>query len=102
MSTLARFRADPEVIRVGIRRERGGWLVTVSYRGAIRYGTVPAQGGRAERRIRIRESPTGKPITAWSEDVEAAVMRALKDAEKHGMAGIDLGMGRAHDHPQAV
>jgi len=70
-----RFRADPEKVRVSIRRQSAGWLATVSSR------------------------VTGHFWSSLDKDPEKAVFRALKNADGADLAGIDLDMQWAYDHP---
>ena len=74
---LVRWRANPEKIRVSIRRSKFNkrWQVTVTCRA------------------------TGQFVTCKSLSPERATMRALKLAEKAGYDGTDLGMGWAYRHP---
>ncbi len=72
---FARFRADPAKVRVRVRRCENGthWSVEVS------------SGGMA-----VYRADTGP---------RKALVRALRAAEAAGLPGIDLGMGRAYEHP---
>jgi hypothetical protein len=72
---VSRFRADPETVRVGVRRHDDGFLVTIALCDGS--GTVVQQGRTAH----------------------AAVFRALHAAVRQGFAGVDLDMGRAYNHP---
>ena len=74
---LARFRADPFRVRVGVRRlDDGRWCVTITPRGpGVEVGTV-------HRRLK------------------AALWRALCLAEWREMPGIDRAMGWSYQHPQ--
>ena len=76
MMFLTRFRADPALVRVGIRPHKGLWYVTISSR--------PLGRGVIER---MHKSPKG------------ALVLALRAAEAVGFPGIDLGMGSAYEHP---
>jgi hypothetical protein len=75
---LARFRANPRKVRVGIRREDGGWVATVALRAGGRMFEARATGPRK------------------------AVVKALLMADASGMDGIDLGMGWTYEHPQTL
>lgn len=73
---VARFRADPAKVRVGIRWVHDRWMVTVE----------------------SRTDPTLQ-ITASRTDPEVAVTAALNTAYDFGIIGVDLGMCRTYDHP---
>ncbi len=72
---LARFRADPAKVRVGVRRTEQGWYVRVISRSDGRQHSAVDTGPRK------------------------ALVRALRAAEAAGLPGIDLGMGWAYEHP---
>ena len=74
---LVRFRADPQKIRVSVRRSRGGgWVAFVIPRGE------PGPYHRARHRYAYR-----------------AVILALTAAERAGVDGVDLSMSWAFLHP---
>ena len=79
---LARFRADPELVRVGVR------VVSRSGQNKMYQVTVSAKSGFYPS-VEIRSC-----------NAVAAIGRALVAAEKAGIPGIDLGLQRAYDHPQ--
>ena len=76
---LARFRADPELVRVSIRREGDMWRAIVGERDE-EAATVPRQ---------------------WdlSPDPKGAINGALRQARNANMPGIDLDMQWTYDHP---
>lgn len=74
---LARFRANPHIVRVSIRRDDGGWAVAV-------------QELRGYRRI----------ARAWNKSPAKAVVVAMRIAESECFGGIDMGMDWTYDHPQ--
>lgn len=76
---MPRFRADPEKVRVSIRR---------SYICANYFA-------------RVKSLETGKGIVCYDDDPEAAVNNALISAKKAGVEGIDLLMEWSYDHPQS-
>jgi hypothetical protein len=73
VETLARFRADPHKVRVGVRRMMNGWsaYVRTNDRGCIESGSTP----------------------------EIAIGKALAEANKCHMPGVDVLMERAYEHP---
>ncbi len=77
--TLARFRANPHTIRVGVRAITATmWKATITLRDGkrprvVRYGTTAAR----------------------------AVALALREASNRKYPGIDIGMGWAYEHPQS-
>lgn len=76
MKKLARFRADPALIRVAIRNAYPRWRATV-----------------CERKY---------PLCSWSAydvDPVKAVDKALAKAARAEADGIDLDMQWAYDHP---
>lgn len=74
---LARFRADPSRVRIGISRDGHAWTATVSSRtGITAYGR------------------------STSVDPKNAVRKALQAARDRGVDGVDLGMQWAYEHPQ--
>lgn len=74
---LARFRVDPRRVRVALRgNARDGWVVTVGPRG----GTFPI-------------------CSAASDVPRNAMLRALYQADRLGIPGIDLAMGWSYEHP---
>src|SRR5580698_11376899 len=73
--TIARFRANPEKVRVAVRRVGDEWEATVS----------------------IRDNPH-RVLKASSMYPERAVLTALRLAAK--WEGVDLDMQWAYDHPQ--
>lgn len=77
--TLVRLRADPEKVRVSIRRvEPRWWRVTI----ASRCG--------------------GGILSTGATEPREALARALRWANETRMDGIDLDMQRAYKHPQKV
>lgn len=74
----ARFRADPEKVRVsiGYHRKVGACIATVSSR-----------------------EPFGGVARQAHEDPELAVLLALKQARRLGMPGIDLDLTWSYAHP---
>ena len=76
---LIRFRADPKKVRVSIRKVDVAYIVSI---------TSVVDG-------------CGECIVQESAIIpRAAILRALKSADKLGMQGIDTGMQWAYDHPQ--
>jgi len=77
---LARFRADPERVRVAVRRCGSEWMASVSTRnggqGAIEY-------------------------VAFGVLAEVAVMAALGMADDYSLDGVDFDMNWTYDHPWA-
>jgi len=73
---LARFRASPRKIRVGIRPWSGGWVAVIT------------------------ERLTGRHVAACGRTAARALVRAYQAAEDQGLDGIDRWMGWAYDHPQ--
>ncbi len=73
---LARFRVDPEKVRVSIRRTRDVWMVCVATRDGM-YELVCCS----------EKSP------------KKALVRCLHAAEESNMPGIDLGMDCSYEHP---
>lgn len=73
---LARFRADPEKVRVGIRRHEDLWYVRISARDGSR-GTIE----------NIGKHPN------------ATLMVALRKAWHFKMPGVDFYMDWAYPHP---
>lgn len=74
---LARFRADPWRVRVGVRRlDDGRWRVTITPRGR------------------------GVEVCAIHPRLKAALWRALCRAEWQEVPGVDRSMGWAYQHPQ--
>ena len=76
---LERFRADPSMVRVGIRALGVNWYA----------------------RVYPRDEP-GAGIAAVGDTAPKAVDAALILAAKERMPGIDLGMQWAYPHPFAV
>jgi len=76
---LARFRADPAVVRVAWRNHDGLWLVTITTRDGHR--------GPVQKMARC-------PLRAMA--------MALRSAEDFGIPGIDLGMQWSYRHPQQI
>lgn len=76
--SLARFRVDPERVRVGIRQSGRTYIVTV------------------ESRIH-----SGVYVTSRSLDPRRAVRNALAKAEAC-IPGIDIGMQWVYDHPYGL
>lgn len=74
---LARFRADPRKIRIGLRFHGVVWVVSISVRGESR-----------DRVVRVSES------------ARKALVRALTAAAELEVPGIDVGMQWSYDHPQ--
>ena len=74
---LARFRANPSKVRIGIRREETWWVATVSSR-----------------------DPRGPVYQATATGPRKALVKALLSADADGLDGVDLSMGWAYDHPQ--
>lgn len=74
---LARFRADPSRVRVGVRRVGALTMVTIS-----------------------STTPDGPSVIAVHSGPRKALVLALREAEYHGIGGIDLAMGSAYPHPQ--
>jgi len=72
---LVRWRANPEKIRVSIRKSNEFWLVTV------------------------RSLITDDFVFATCTDPEEAVMNALEKAELENFDGVDIGMQWAYTHP---
>ena len=81
---LARFLADPQKVRVGIRRlECGDWLATVAMKGPR----------HPSARVTMTELSSVAPTP------DAAVLIALQRAAQH-IPGIDLECWSAYEHPQ--
>lgn len=76
MRALARFRADPSKVRVGVRAFGHLWVARVEPRGV-----------------------EGAWVEAIGETPAAAVDDALEGADNENMPGIDLGMGSSYEHP---
>ncbi len=76
MSEYVRLRANPEKVRVSLRRRGQGWIA---------YVEVLADG-----RLTVAESFTAA----------MAVEQALAEADDNGFDGIDLGCDWAYRHPQ--
>ena len=75
---LARFRADPAKIRIGVRRTGDVWTATIARRDTFEYAV--AVGRTAVR----------------------ALVLAFQHAEAVGLKGIDRWMQWAYDHPQGA
>lgn len=75
---LARFRADPKKVRVAVRKMEDGFICTIG------------------PRVRDDEHPKR---WAFGRTARSAIFRALHDAERQGMPGIDMSMGWAYEHP---
>ncbi len=82
--TLVRLRANPEKVRVAIRRCGKDWVATVSPREPV----VDADGYPVEFEV-------------CEADAAAAVFDALISADGR-MPGVDLGMEWAYQHPQVA
>lgn len=83
MKKLVRFRADPEKVRVSIRRMGWqGWRVTVELR---------------------RANPHFGKCVCIDKDLNAAMRCALQDAsdmfKRFKVKGLDLDMQQAYEHP---
>jgi hypothetical protein len=78
MEKLARFRADPALVRVAVHRGRSGWW----------WACITSRDGTDERTFAATNTHPSK-----------AIMTALERADTGGMAGIDLNMDRVYDHP---
>lgn len=76
---LARFRADPNRVRVGIRREGDKWRATVGVRGLDSVGDE------------VSVTAVDRP--------EKVITAALRLARNHGIKGIDLDMQWTYPHP---
>lgn len=78
---LVRFRADPELVRVAVRRcsGMGPWGVYVSV-----------------SRVGMSDTPD---IVVHGLTPTSALMMALEAAEERGVPGIDLGMENVYEHP---
>lgn len=72
---LVRWRANPNKIRVSIRKSNQFWRATV------------------------RSLITDDFVFATSSDPEEAVMNALEKAELENFDGVDIGMEWAYTHP---
>jgi hypothetical protein len=72
---LVRWRADPEKIRVSIRKLGTSYEATIT------------------------SLITHEALSCMSYDPEGAVMNALEEAELENFDGIDLRMEWAYDHP---
>lgn len=81
---LARFRADPRRVRIGVRRSNGGWV----------------GGGDRAWDVTITSRGSGMVVTRRDRSPLKALVKALRCAEESGMPGIDLGMQWAYNHPQ--
>ena len=77
MRETGRFRADPALVRVGVRKHKKLWYCVITSRDGSR-GPVEAMH-----------------IRPWG-----AVNNALVAADTLGIPGIDLGMDWVYDHPQ--
>lgn len=75
--TLTRFRADPRKVRVSICRDGDVWVAHVAPRDAPHI----AWGSCRHRRA------------------AAAIVLALRQAERASLDGVDMSMGRAYPHP---
>lgn len=75
---LARFRANPGVVRVSIRQAGDRWIAFVA----------------------PRDVTAGLSFYYNSSDPKCAVLKALQLAQRKGMPGIDLDLQWAYDHPQ--
>jgi hypothetical protein len=64
-----RLLVDPSVLRVSIRREDEGWLVTIQRQ--------PPAEWRSPR------------VSSWSTRVEDAIKGALNEAARQGLPGLD-------------
>lgn len=77
---LARFRADPRKVRIRVRRlvDRNEWEVGIFGR-----------------------SRTGDGVGVWESHKypTRALVLALRRAEEENLAGLDLPMSWAYDHP---
>lgn len=73
---LVRFRANPDKVRVGVQRQEGGFIVTVS----------------------TRVGPELK-AEAFATSAKKALVKALLAAEKIDLPGLDLSMGWTYKHP---
>lgn len=74
----ARFRADPNKVRVSIRREKGQW------------------------RVHVESRVTGARSSALGNSPRWTMMSALKRAERMKIEGIDLDMQWVYDHPWGI
>lgn len=85
--TLVRLRANPEKVRVAIRRCGREWVATVSPRGS-----------------HPLLDPNGEPVEfeTCEADPAAAVFDALLSADSYELPGVDLGMEWAYQHPQVA
>jgi hypothetical protein len=72
----ARFRADPQKLRVSIRDYVGAWRVAI----------VPRDG-------------SGTGVWAWGTSPKKALAAALQKAERANMPGLNLSLSWAHEHP---
>lgn len=76
--TPTRFRADPKLVRVGIRTSPDGSYVA----------TVSARDGSGHV-VKMGDSP-------WD-----AICSALHEADRQNFSGIDLHMQWAYEHPHS-
>jgi hypothetical protein len=76
---MARFRANPNKVRVSIRHKDGGWLAIISPRDRLCVTWA-----------------------AWHVSPVRAMVKALRLAERANLDGIDLDMQWAYDHPMAI
>ncbi len=77
MDNLTRFRANPNVLKVSIRKTDNGWSARI-----------------------MRRDESGIYYGYHSTDPRRAVLKVLHIAHRMGMAGIDLQMQWAYIHPQ--
>ena len=76
-ASLARFRAAPAMVRVSIRRDGDAWVAHVTPRDAPH---IPWGSCRHRR-------------------AAAAIVLALRQAERASLDGVDFSMGRVVPHP---
>lgn len=79
--SLARFRADPRRVRIGVRRHGDLWYVRIGRLSTVTFGWIFSVE-------RMHRSPT------------RALVLALRAAEALQIPGVDLGMQWAYEHPQ--
>lgn len=77
VSTLCRLRADPNEVRVSVRRVGGHWECQFASR-----------------------LDDAKRVSASHRTPAKALVRALQAAEAIRLRGIDIGMAWAYGHPQ--
>lgn len=73
---LARFRADPERVRIAIQPSGGGWSICIEPRGG------------------------GVRMLHWCRGPVHISDELLEQARDAGIAGIDVYMAWAYPHPQ--